>query len=74
MNPEIEQAFRDWLGDRACLDRAGRNYRLKVKDERGFTTAFPPAPWNKTVKRVFVNAREFHDAAHRWKEWQEQTP
>jgi hypothetical protein len=71
MNPEIEQAFRDWLGDRACLDRAGRNYRLKVKDDRGFTIRRVPAPWNKAVKRAFPDGLCFHCAAVRW---QEQTP
>jgi hypothetical protein len=64
MNPEIEQAFRDWLANRAYIDGNG-NYHRKGPNVRG-----PIAPWNKRVKRTFADCDDFHFAAHRWEQTQ----
>jgi hypothetical protein len=60
----LKQAFRDWLGGEAYLDRAGKNYRLRTKGtptSRGADRGV--APWNRLVKRLYPDNQKFHDAA-----------
>ena len=59
---DIEEAFRQWLGNKAYIDGSG-NYHTKGSNVSG-----PIALWNKIVKRAFASVGAFHAAAHAWKE------
>lgn len=62
----IEQAFRDWLTNRAYIDNNG-NYRVK-DSTRGSPNCGPIAPWNKTIKKHFKDHDAFHKSALAYEE------
>jgi hypothetical protein len=52
---DIEQACKDWLGNRAYIDGNG-NYHVHQEGK----TSGPIASWNKAVKSNFNSVTHFH--------------